>query len=312
MSSIKHWDTLQGLHKQQRFIESDLRLMIMSPGGITTLWVLVEGDADIYFYERMFKNHGTKVVIAGRTNILGTKIGGYHAVMEVVNNLLAWGKTSRIIGIIDRDWRSFYRNGVTKLPANIFLTDYRDLEMTLLSVQRVRNLLKTEIVANMSAVYVHEFGGGDWFTSVWENCCQIARYMGSLRIVVAHFRMRKLEFSNTLYWDNATRRITNEWEDNLFNKALELNSHICKARFFFYCWWTKVRFGLNKLSIYEVSRGHDFLQILSTLLIDSGHFSEKWMAYFMAMEIPKEEIRKLKMYNSINSWMDSNRLSLLV
>lgn len=312
MSSIKHWDSLQRLGKQQCFVESDLRLMILSAGGSATLWVLVEGEADIYFYERMFKNHGVKVIIAGKSNSLGVKYGGFHSVIETVTNLLLWGRTSLIIGVVDRDWRSFYSNVVRKLPANIFLTDHRDLEMTLLSVQQVRGLLKAEVVTNMNPAYIRDIGSGDWFSSVWEKCCHIARYMGSLRIVAAHFKMQKLKFSDTLYWDKVSRSLKPDWESNLFNKALEMNAPICKARFYFYCWWTKVRYGLNNLSNYDICRGHDFLQILSTLLIDTGHFSEKWMTYFMAMEISVTEIRGLKMYGAIRNWMNSKGLSLLV
>lgn len=311
MTPIKYWDSLQKLADHLTYVESNLRVMIMSPGGTGSLWVLVEGEADMYLYERMFVSPGAKVVKAGKVGGDGNIRGGIHAVKEVVGNILSLGLTKLIIGIVDRDWSTFNKNAILNLPANIFLTDHRDLEMTLLSVKQVRDLLTTEIIANMNPVYVRILGGGSWFPLVWYNCCNIAHYMGSLRIVASLFQLPRIVFRESLYWDNGSRIITQNWEHNLYYSALE-QSNLTKLRFYILCWWTKVRYGLNKLPIYDVSRGHDFLHVLSTLLLDSGHFSEKWMTYFMANEISVAEIRKLKLYNSINGWMRNNSLSLLV
>ena len=311
MSSIKHWDSLQSLTSHQIYVESNLRRMISHPLGITHLWVLVEGEADMYLYERMFDTYTVKVVRAGRYNKRGDVIGGVHAVKEVVEHLLALGISQLIIGIIDRDWRMFYKNAQKELPANIFLTDHRDLEMTLLSVKQVRNLMVAEIISNMSTDSVRALGGRGFFPPLWIKCCDISRYIGSLRIVAAYYQLPRFDFGETLYWNQTLKCVVPQWEQNIFNKAFELSSPVCKIKFLFYCWMTKVRFGLNRLSVFDVCRGHDFLHILSVMLIDTSHFSEKWMTYFMAKEIPEAEIRELTMYKSIDNWMKKNGVNRL-
>jgi hypothetical protein len=135
--------------------------------------------------------------------------------------------------------------------------------------------------------------------------------MGALRIVVAHFQLQGLCFKTSLYWDDSTKRVVSGWEYNLFNKAVALSAPLSKMRFYFYCWWVEMKYNLKRLPIYDVCRGHDFLHILSTMLINP-QFSEKWMTYFMAMEISSSEIRNLKVYKSIDEWLNAKGITYFI
>lgn len=308
MSAPKHWDELKTLHALQHYQESDIRLSINSPTGLETLWVLVEGDADPYFYERMFDMSRTKVLKVGRKDGDEKLHGGYKVVRDFVANLLALGRTQRIIGIIDRDWRPFKNDATMSLPPNIFETDQRDLEMTFLSYPSLREALKLEVTSTMNPNHKRWFKNGywcrengDWFQDVWERCCEVSRYMGSLRIVAAHYDLPRVDFTLSDCWDDGKHTIREGWENRLFSSAVN-QTKCCYFRWFYYCRRVKHMYNLDHRSVYEVCRGHDFLPILSEMLIDKAHYSERWMTFFMTKEMAAADIRGMQLYQDIDRW----------
>ena len=318
MSAPKHWDELKTLHSLNHNQESDLRLSINSPIGLVTLWVLVEGDADPYFYERLFDNNRTKVVKVGKRGKDGKLYGGNIVVKELVRNLLALGWTRLVIGIIDRDWRTFKKDAKQNLPSNIFETDRRDLEMTLLSYPSLRMALKQEVIKTMNPNHIRWFkngywykNSGDWFRDVWEQCSMLSRYMGSLRIVASHFELPRLDFSLSECCDESQHSICCEWEAQLFRSAV--NQTGCYyIQLLYYCWIVKLRYDLNHRDVYDVCRGHDFLSVLSAMLIDKSHYSEKWMTFFMTKEISASEIIGMRLFQNIDKWALSVGVTMAV
>lgn len=318
MSAPKHWDELKTLHTLQHNQESDLRQSINSPIGLDTLWVLVEGDADPYFYERMFDMSRTKVVKVGRKGGDGKLHGGNKVVKDFVANLLALDWTPRIIGIIDRDWRPFKNDATMQLPPHIFETDQRDLEMTFLSYSSLREALKQEVTSTMNPNHKRWFKNGywycengDWFQDVWERCCEVSCYMGSLRIVAAHYDLPRVDFTVTDCWDEGRHALRNGWENSLLSSAVK-QTKCCYLRWLYYCWRVKHKYDLNHRSVYDVCRGHDFLPIMSKMLIDNTHYSERWMTFFMTKEMAAADIMGMRLYQDIDRWAATVGVALSV
>lgn len=318
MGAPTHWDELRTLQSSHPNQESDLRLSINSPTGRVTLWVLVEGDADPYFYERLFDNSSTKVVKVGKMGTDGKLRGGCSVVKEIVANLLALGWTSRIIGIIDRDWRPFKNEAKLQLPPHIFITDQRDLEMTFLSYPSLREALRKEIIKSMNTNHLKWFNNGywrrrngDWFRDVWERCCEVSRYMGSLRIVASHYGLPRVDFISTDYWNAGQYALWEEWEARLFRRTME-QTKCCYLRLLYYSWRVKYKFDLNRRTIYDVCRGHDFLSAMSKMLIDNAHYSERWLTFFMTREMTIEDICSMQLYQNIDKWATSEGITMLV
>lgn len=318
MSAPKHWDELEKLKKESPNQEPDLRLSMMSPSGLTTLWVLVEGDADPYFYERMFTPSSTKVVKVGKMGTDGKLHGGSKVVKEIVTKLLALGKTPLIIGIIDRDWRPFKKDANQPLPPHIFETDLRDLEMTLLSFPSMRFALRQEVANTLKPDHKRWLKNGywcrkngDWFRDVWEQCCKVSRFMGSLRIVDSHYELPRVDFTTSDCWDSRAHKLYDNWEHRLFHKAIA-QTRCSGIRLLYNCWMVKYRYGLNRRTIYDVCRGHDFLSVLSEMLIDKSHYSERWMTFFMTKEMAISEIRSMRLYQNIDKWATSVGVTMSV
>lgn len=308
MSAPKHWDELEKIKKKTPNQESDLRLSMMSPSGLVTLWVLVEGDADPYFYERMFDLSHTKVLKVGKKGTDGKLHGGNKVVKEYVANLLALGWTRRIIGIIDRDWRPFKKDANQPQPPHIFETDQRDLEMTLLSFPSLRLALRQEVTDTMNPNHKRWLKrgdwcrkNGDWFRDVWERCCKVSRYMGSLRIVSSHYGLPRVDFTTSDCWDDGAHKVYDNWESQLFHIAVT-QTRCSYVRLLYYCWMAKYKYGLNCRTIYDVCRGHDFLSVLSEMLIDKSHYSERWLTFFMTKEMSVADIKGMQLYQNIERW----------
>lgn len=314
MSVPKHWAELQSLHTLSYYQEPDLRLSISSPAGLLTLWVLVEGDADPYFYERMFDMSRTKVVKVGKLGKDGKLHGGNKVVKDLVSNLLS--ETQFVIGIIDRDWRPYKKDAHLSHPLHIFETDQRDLEMTLLSFTSLQSALRQEVINTMNSNHKRWLKrgywcrkNGDWYKDVWELCCKVSRYMGSLRIVASHYELPRVDFTMPDCWDDVEHKLYDNWENRLFNRTMEQTGCSC-VRLLYSCWMAKYRYDLNHRTIYDVCRGHDFLSVLSEMLIDKWHFSERWMTFFMTKEMAVTDIRQMRLYQDIDSWAISKGVAM--
>jgi hypothetical protein len=61
-------------------------------------------------------------------------------------------------------------------------------------------------------------------------------------------------------------------------------------------------YNLDHRSVYEVCRGHDFLPIMSKMLIDNTHYSERWMTFFMTKGMTATDIRGMRLYQDIDRW----------
>jgi len=317
MAAPKHWASLQSIGSQPLVVESNLRLKVLSPAGITALWVLVEGEADPYFYERMFVAGNVHVIKAGIPDSARVVHGGYHAVIELVGKMLAARNNLHVIGIIDKDWRSFKRT-LDKLPTNIFVTDRRDLEMMLFSFPRLRKALGTEVTSSMNANYRSYFvdgkwfkKNGDWFRDVWEKGISVSRYMGVFHIIAAHYQTSKLGFKASDYWDSTNCRLQKGWRENILQAAIK---HTGMSRCQMHCKMIQVnlRYGVCIRPFSDVCRGHDLMSLLSKQLIDTGHFSEAWLTFFLSKEINLEEIKSLRLYRNLSRWMNQHGVSMLV
>lgn len=311
---MKHWDDLQTLfiNSDRILLENDLRSSINSPIGERTTWVLVEGTCDPWFYDRMFTGSLVKVVKVGIKDKLGNPKGGYKAVEKIVHNLLK-DATGLVLGIIDKDYTEFNKQRYVDSSC-IFTTDHRDLEMTLLSNDAARAKLQTEILSNTRPARFGKLMPEDWFSKQWNLCETVCRFLGELRIAGTWLNIPTgLHFKPSLYWNANDKSLVKGWKRHIYISAFKqcLRKHYpFLSPLVHLC--SNYRHQTKEMKIWDVCRGHDFMEFLSELMIDKFHFSSAWMTYFLAKEVSWSDIRKMQLYNTIHTWQSAHSVNVLV
>lgn len=119
----------QDITYQDKLIE--LRLDISHPYCKGKAFVLLEGESDLKFYRKFFNSNNCKV-----ETIPGSKFNVEECVGELTKN------SPIIIGIIDADFVHLGAKPYDK--ANVFLTDFHDMEMMLISDDEIFSSLICE------------------------------------------------------------------------------------------------------------------------------------------------------------------------
>lgn len=267
-----------------------IRQAMMSPAGLRVAWVVVEAEEDVAVYEKFMRPDST--VVKTSEDSSGRK--GYANVEFIVREIKEEVPVAHIMGIRDADY-SRYEEGFT-VPDNIFLTDRRDLEMTLLEADSVTQALRT------------------WapdYDAALAKCISVCRHFGYLRIynemadlsVVFHKNLRPAK-----YWDFNQRCIVEGWEQDSMAKFVALAGDKCTAadvRAFI------TTHSLEGESLYDICRGHDLLNLLSLVLIKK-EYSEKSIMHKMTEAYSLENFKATQLYANLKEWQDAEGVFALV
>ena len=117
--------SLQDTVREPSGTKAAIRQALMSPVGLRVVWVVVEAEEDVAVYEKFMQPDSTVV----KTSEGETGRKGYANVELIVSEIKEEVPVAHIMGIRDADYSRFEADYT--VPANIFLTDRRDLEMML-------------------------------------------------------------------------------------------------------------------------------------------------------------------------------------
>lgn len=275
-------------------IDTKLRGML----GNRTTFVIVEGSDDLAFYKRFMD-------ISKTTSYYSTKLsdegkvqdGGCEELQNIVRTVLREGRTDKIVGIMDTDYRK-YLDGY-QYPPNIFHTDHRDMEMTALSTPSVQQALRN---------WIRDFD------SIFDGLKAMLRHAGELRIMNDRFRLGcsfKKKVKISCIFDTGRQAVVENWRakyDGRFLRAclikkkqsfiglLKTLTALSKATVFY------MFHSFASESDYDVCQGHDTLQLLSLSLVDTATYSQDtiWEKCFNAYTI--KDFKNTRLYASLHSW----------
>lgn len=266
-----------------------IRQAMMSPAGLRIVWVVVEAEMDVAVYEKFMCPDSTVVKTSEGTT--GGK--GYANVERIVREIKEEVPVAHILGIRDADY-SRYEEGFTS-PCNIFLTDRRDLEMTLLEAESVQQVLRS---------------WAPGYDAAMAQCIPVCRYFGYLRIynevadlsAVFHKNLRPAK-----YWDYNQHCILNGWEQDSTAKFVALAGGKCSAADVSTFITTH---SLEDESLYDICRGHDLLKLLSQALIYIQYKVENIVAK-MIESYSIDDFKTTRLYASIQAWQVTEGVTAL-
>lgn len=177
--------------QQPKSTEAIIRQTSRSKSRDALTWIVVEGKDDVALYGRMYDDLFVKVYPSTDEN----GVENCENVEKTVENILLNKCTFYIIGIRDKDYTSFIGH---RIPQNVYVTDYRDIEMQIIESK------ERQISASIA-------------DSIKKEIIDYATQIGLYRI----FNEREnlgFNFDNickTNYWDLQRKQLNGIWRQNL-------------------------------------------------------------------------------------------------
>lgn len=265
---------------------------LKSDKGQKTAWVVVEAEDDYNVYQQFMDSSSTVV----KTSEGDDGRRGCANVELIVTEVKAAMTTAHICGIRDTDYTK-YEETAHVYPANIFLTDRRDLEMMMLENGSVQTALRAWTNQYDSAI-----------TKITPIC----RCLGYIRICnhvkgLACVLRDKLRVSR--FWNFDSQDWVAGWEMQIRVRFFGLSNGNCNETIL-----NSFIAGKNLLteSFYDVCRGHDVLSALSLALINTNDYSPSKFMLKMRNAYSMSDFKTTRLYASLKAWQESEGIVALV
>lgn len=269
--------------------ESAIRLALKTPNGLRVTWVIVEAEVDVCVYGKFMLPNTTVV----KTSVDDSGHKGYRNVEHIVCKIRKECPVAHIIGIRDADY-SHYDPTFTKTD-NVFLTDYRDLEMLLLKSETVLQSLK------------------DWapdFENVFPKCVSVCRYFGYMRIcnTIYDLSVKFRELRVSKFWDFSIQSVIADWQRRSTDKFVELvGGRLTIDDFKAFV----IEKDLENEDSHHLCQGHDLVSLLSLSLKNVKVYSEQAIMQRMMDSYGIDDFRKTQLYADILEWQDGEGVTVL-
>nr|VFK50361.1 MAG: Protein of unknown function (DUF4435) [Candidatus Kentron sp. TUN]VFK51530.1 MAG: Protein of unknown function (DUF4435) [Candidatus Kentron sp. TUN]VFK55992.1 MAG: Protein of unknown function (DUF4435) [Candidatus Kentron sp. TUN] len=283
-------------------IANEIRLELKNKYSTNKIWVIVEGIPD----QRLFSN-----LIDGNQVEVYFSYSGLNGVLEIVSELSE--ETNHILGIRDADF--LHLEGKTEIPENIFLTDYHDIEMMMISCDEVYRGVESQHLTRKKED--EDSAGHGKF--VFPH-----KALSSRKII-----LNAISFMGGLRWINNTENLGLNFDDLGLGKFYDWNVHenipVIQEDKYLNMIMQRSDSKKGRVSREEINlkrknmsdllnlcNGHDFLKVFA---ISASHSSKKGMneddigkAFGSAYRF--EDFQKTNLYKKLQEWSNSRSLPL--
>jgi hypothetical protein len=259
-----------------------IRLSLNSDIGKDLIYILVEGKDDYKNYAKLFDQKKTNIeYVHGKGNV-STALNE----LDII--------TKQIIGICDADFN--HLQNITPHIHNLFLTDFHDIEMTMLSINGVLNDALTEygLQNNTSTILQRAFEETKIIGYIrWLNQVELIKLdfdgLGLGRFVVPHNINAHLDID--AYLCALNKRSNSKTKTlTLADITLFIQMH-------------------NKTDLFNLCNGHDVTALIA-LIIGNGASSKNFCSVLRAT-FNIHYFNKTKLYADIQKWQKENGYIIL-
>jgi hypothetical protein len=267
---------------------NELRLDISHPNSRGRVFVFVEGETDIRLFRKLFNLDNCKV-----ENIPGGKLKLEKCVGELVPN------HALIIGIRDADFTHLSTTPYT--ISNMFLTDFHDIEMSLIAEDEVFSAIVFEFTKLSKQAH----------NAVREDILEIIEEISLLKWLNTIEDLR-IEFGETGFQDIISFVNNSIDFEEYFRRLLSksLNANITDIAI--------IRSKIDTLKssnpdAFHLSNGHDFIKVFSQFLRVKGNVksvSNELISSIFRTNFRNDLFAKTLLYQNTKQWADANNCSI--
>lgn len=271
---------LQGVIQEPKITKDNLMMALKSPSGVSKVWVILEGEADVTVFSALFSEQTVSVKQA--LNEKGR--GGSRAVEDIVSSITSELPDASVFGIRDKDYTSYHKPPYN-LTDNLFVTDRKDLEMMLAEAPSVRS----ELTAKLPK-----------FSELERKMMPVLRHMGYSRAYASCYNIQcdfDGIFKPSRIWDYSTHSFKKDWREycnKSVQASLELTTEMLEG-------FVAER-ELENESDFDICRGHDYVAYLSKEMVNTATYSEEFIGNILYSKYDKSDFQKTKLYRSIKDW----------
>lgn len=265
----------------------ELILDISHPNSKNINFIFVEGGSDIKLFRKLFDLEKCKV-----EDIPGDN----QKLEECVENLVQ--KSPLVIGIRDSDFIKL--NPIPYTKKNMFLTDYHDIEMTILAETTVLNALLFEFTSYPKEKHV-EFKDNMMNTIMMMGCLKWLNDKEDLTLKFSVGFQNLISFDNyEINFDEYLNRILSKSKNAKLKDKNIINEKIDNL------------LNLNP-NLMQLTNGHDLLNTFAKFFREkTGHkgLTEEHIAIAFRMTYTVEHFYKTNLYTDLQIWATQNNTNL--
>ncbi len=275
--------SLKSTVEYPKYTKDSIKAAMKSPMGEEIVWCVVEAPDDIAVYGKFFDAATVKLQ---PSDIDGRR--GCRNVETIVAELHNEVEDIKLFGIRDADYTRYTSSYVA--PANVFLTDDRDVEMMMLKSSSVSTTL-TE----------HDF------SNKINDAVSAVRYLGYLRIfneveqIGCPFRNKVAKTS--LMWCGRSKRLKPDYKTGQFNEF----KPYCDAKSGHSVTSEEISAWISSHALdsepsSNICRGHDAVKLLSCMMTGTAFIDKTILQKHITDSYSFDDFSTTRLYSDISAW----------
>ena len=267
---------------------NELRLDLSHPNSRGICFILLEGDSDVRLFRKFFNLQSCKVErIPGGSSKVETAVSELASISEIV------------IGIRDADFINVGTIPYSNL--NMFLTDYHDIEMTMVSDD---DSISAIIFEYTNIPKENHISVREQLISIIEDI-SLLKWLNEIEKIELLFDKTSFQnlvsFANfTIDFDEYLSRILRKSPNARIVDVTTIKSEIASLK------------SLGKDN-FQLCNGHDFIKIFAKFLREQGNakgISDDTVASILRTNYTKEKFYTTKLFEMTKTWSDMKNCNI--